>query len=499
MTAIASNDINHTRDTGRMLERRFGMLIDGQVVDARSGATFETHSPSTGQKLATVPFAQRDDVDRAVAAAKRAFLAWRETTVLERIERVRAVIAILKANVDELATLDSVDGGNPRREMIKDVHNAAAWLDYQANAAMEVKGYTLPSLTKSWLINKREPYGVIGRIGAYNHPLMFTAGKIGAPLVMGNCIVIKIPEQAPLSSLRFGELIREVFPPGVVSIISGDGPSTGDALVRHPDVKRLALIGSVPTGMRIQQSAAEVCVKHVTLELGGKNPMIVFPDADLERAVEFAALGTNAHQSVGQSCGSITRLFLHESIHDQVMEKLVPRLARLRIGDPLDPATDVGPLISKEQYDKVMGYIDIGKRDGARCVLGGRKPAGPAFENGFFVEPTIFDAVTMKMRIANEEIFGPVLSVLTWSDRERMIDEANAVSYGLTAAVFTTNLKNALEVADRIDSGYVWINGTSAHFLGAPFGGHKNSGVDLEEGLEELYSYTQSKTINITF
>lgn len=496
MCALAASRFADRR-VAALLDRSWGLLIGGEVVAARSGRTFETASPADGTLLANVPFAEHADVDAAVAAAKAAFPAWRATPIFERIARVRRVIDVLREHAEEFALLDAVDGGNPYREMLKDVGSATAWLDFQCSAALDVAGRTLPSASRGWLLSKREPYGVVGRIGAFNHPLLFTAGKLGAPLTMGNTVVFKAPEQAPLSSLYLGALIRDLFPPGVVSILAGDGPTTGDALVRHPDVKRLALIGSIPTAMRIQRSAAEVAVKHVTLELGGKNPMIVFPDADLDRAVEAAALGTNAHQSVGQSCGSITRLFLHESIHDAFLERLVLRLGRLRCGDPLDERTDVGPLVSKEQYDKVMRYIELGTAEGAKLVLGGRQPAGAGFARGFFVEPTIFDGVTMQMRIANEEVFGPILSVLTWNDREAVLRDANAVAYGLTGAVFTRDLETALTFADALECGYVWINGTGAHFLGAPFGGHKNSGVDSEEGIEELYSYTETKTVSI--
>lgn len=482
---------------GSLLDREWGMLIGGEVVGAAGGETVEARSPADGRFLARVPFAQREDVNRAVAAAKQAFPAWKKTPWVERAAKVRELIGALRGHAEELGILDAIDCGNPVKAMIGDVGMACGGLEYISGVAMEVKGQTLPSMGDNWLLTRREPYGVVGRIVPYNHPILFMAWKIGAPVMTGNTLVIKGPEQAPLSSLYLSEIVKEVFPPGVVNIICGDGPTTGDALVRHPEVKRIALIGSVETGQRIQAAAAEAGVKHVSLELGGKNPMIVFPDADLDKAVEAAAFGMNFHWCQGQSCGSTSRLFLHEEIHDEVLERLVERVGRVRIGHPLDPESEMGSLVSEAHYEKVMSYVELGKQEGAKLVCGGKKPEGETFEKGYFVAPTIFDGVTMEMRLANEEIFGPVLSVLKWSDREQVIEEANAVEYGLTGAVWTRDIQTAFEVADRLDTGYVWINGSGSHFLGAPFSGHKNSGTDSEEGIEELYSYTQSKTVSI--
>lgn len=481
------------------MDREWGMLIGGEVVGALGGESFETSSPADGRRLGSVPFAQKEDVERAVEAAKDAFPAWKETPLVERAARIRELIGVLKEHAEELGILDAIDCGNPVKAMIGDVGMACAWLEYQAGVAMEVKGQTLPSMNRNWLLTRREPYGVVGRIVPYNHPILFMIGKIGAPVMMGNTLVMKGPEQAPLSSLYMADLIKDVFPPGVVNIICGDGPTTGDALVRHPEVKRIALIGSVETGQRIQASAAEAGVKHVSLELGGKNPMIVFPDADLDKAVEAAAFGMNFHWCQGQSCGSTSRLFLHEDIHDEVLEKLVERVGKVRIGHPMDPETEMGCVVSEEQYEKVMGYVELGKQEGATLVSGGGRPEGEVFDKGYFVAPTIFSDVTMRMRLANEEIFGPVLSVLKWSDKDEVVREANAVEYGLTGAVWTRDIQTAFEVADALDTGYVWINGSGSHFLGAPFSGHKNSGTDSEEGIEELYSYTQTKTVSVGF
>lgn len=480
-----------------LLAREWGMLVGGEILQAVGGETYGTHNPADGQHLADVPLAQAADVERAVEAARVAFPAWRRTPVTERAAMMGQAIEILRENAEDLAVMDAIDSGNPVTPMIGDVHLACRDLEYMRGAAMEVKGQTIPSQTGDWLLTRREPYGVVGRITAFNHPLMFPAAKIGAPLMTGNTLILKVPHQVPLAPLLMGELLKDVFPPGVLNIISGEGRTAGEALVRHPDVKRLALIGGTGTGQRIQISAAEAAVKHVSLELGGKNPMIVFPDADLDKAAAAAVRGMNFQKTQGQSCGSTTRLFLHESVHDEVLEKVVELTRKIRIGSPLDPETEMGCIVSERQHDSVLDYIEAGKEDGARLVHGGGRPEGAAFEKGYFVEPTIFDEVTMDMRVAREEIFGPILSVLTWRDKDEVIRQANELEYGLTGAVWTRDLHTAIEVADRLDTGYVWINGSSTHFLAAPFSGHKNSGTDAEESIEELYSYTQSKTVNI--
>jgi betaine-aldehyde dehydrogenase len=489
---------DNRNDLAVLLKRDWRMLIGGEFVAAKSGETTASTSPHDGSFLARVPLAGPQDVEAAVGAARAAFPAWRGTPLTERAALVRRLSGRLLERAREFGLLDAADVGNPVTAMTGDAAMAARWLDYYAGVSFEVKGATLPSMTKSWLLTRREPYGVVGRIIPYNHPILFAASRIGAPLVTGNTVVLKAPDQGPLSALLLAELIQEIFPPGVVNILAGTGAVTGEALVRHPDVKRIALTGSVETGQRVQKAAAESAIKHVSLELGGKNAMIVCADVDVDAVVEGAATGTNCHWCQGQSCGSTTRLFLHESVHDEVLERLVARLRAIRIGNPLDPETEMGSLVSKAQFDKVTSYIRVGREDdGARLVTGGGRPSDPALGGGFYVEPTVFADVDMSMRIAREEIFGPVLSVLRWNDLDDVVARANDVSYGLTGAVWTQDLRTALTVADRLDTGYVWVNGSSAHLLGAPFSGHKNSGTDSEESIEELLSYTQYKTVNI--
>jgi betaine-aldehyde dehydrogenase len=492
-TSLESNKT----DVAVLLDREWVMLIGGDRVDASGGATMQIIAPHDGSVLASVPAAGPADVDAAVTAASAAFPAWHDTTLLERAEMIRAFAARLRSRATDFGLLDAIDTGNPVTAMIGDVMLAARWLDYHASVAFGITGDTLPSMTKSWLMTRKEPYGVVGRIIPYNHPILFAAAKIGAPLITGNTLVLKVPDQAPLSSLLMAEVVGASFPPGVVNILSGSGAVAGDALVRHRDVKRIALIGSVPTGQKVMAAAAEVGIKHITLELGGKNAMIVCPDADPAAVVEGAAFGMNCHWSQGQSCGSTTRLFLHESLHDQVVAGLVERLKSIKIGHPLDPRTEMGCLVSSAQYDKVHHYIESARCEGARLVTGGGRPQGEEFQAGFYVEPTVFTDVDMSMTVAREEIFGPVLSVLRFTDLDAAVAEANALPFGLTGAIWSNDIATAVSVADRLDTGYVWINGSGSHFLGAPFGGHKNSGTGSEEGIDELESFLQTKTVNI--
>lgn len=475
------------------LDGRWGMLVGGDLVAAADGTTREDRSPIDGRRLADVPWARRPDADRAVAAARTAWDSWRTTTVSERAAVLTEVVAVLRAHADELAALDAVDSGNPISAMRTEVELAASWLEWCRGAALRVVGDTLPAPRGTWLLSRREPYGVVVRILAYNHPLLFAAQKLGAPLMTGNTLVLKASEQAPLAALRLGELLADVIPPGVLNIVTGDGAVAGDALVRHPDVKRITVIGGVATGQRIQRAAAEAGVKHVSLELGGKNPMIVLPDVDVETAAQAAVTGMNFRTTAGQSCGSCSRLFLPEALADAVVARLVELCAAIRVGDPLDPATEMGAMVSEREQRRVLDVVARAQEQGARVVCGGGVPTG--LEQGCFVAPTVLDRVEPHMAVAREEVFGPVLAVLRYRDLDEALDEVDAPDLGLTASVWTGDLGAALALADRLDSGYVWVNGAARHFDGAPFSGHRASGVDSEEGIEELYGFTQTKTV----
>lgn len=471
------------------------LFIGGRWVESRSDRSLPTYNPATGEVLGSVPLADDADVDRAAGAAHEAFPAWAETAGPERSARLRALAAALREHREALARLDALNSGNVISGMRRDVDWAADSLDYFAGIISEIKGETLPAAATELVYTLRLPFGVVGKINPYNHPLRFAAEKLAAPLAAGNTVVIKPPEQAPLSTLALGRLAQELFPPGVVNIVTGDGPTTGAALVKHPLVRRIALIGSVEAGRAVMRAASDE-LKTVTLELGGKNPLILFPDVPPEEAAD-AAIGAMNLNRAGQSCSSTSRVFVHRALHDRFIETLLDRLTALRLGPPEAEESQVGCLISREQYDRVLAYIDTGKREGARLLSGGGPPEDPRLRRGFFVQPTLFDEVQPGMRIAQEEIFGPVIAVLTWDDEEEMIRQANGVIYGLSAAVYTRDVARAHRVVRRLEAGYIWVNIPGGHALGSPYGGIKQSGLGREECLEELLSYTQTKSIRM--
>ena len=458
------------------------------------GGYLDTFNPATGESLGPAAEANSADVDAAVRAAQQGFAIWRGMKPLERAGLLKKVAQVLRDNAFELALLDAANCGNPIIEMQRDALIAAAQIDYYAGLATEVKGETLPMGEGILNYTLREPYGVCARIVAYNHPIMFTAAKMAPPLIAGNAVIMKPPYQAPLSSYRMMELIDGILPPGVLNILSG-GIECGQALVNHPDVPRLALIGSVPTGRAIARAGAER-LKHVTLELGGKNACIIYPDADMAKAIPAAVNGMN-FTWCGQSCGSTSRLFLHESIHDQVVEGMLKAIRHYQPGIPTDMATTMGCIVSQQQHEKIMSYIALGQQEGATLAYGGQRPSDPALAKGWFVQPTVFTNVTQKMRLANEEIFGPVLSVIKWRDEAEMIEQVNAVEYGLTASIWTQNLATAHRTAARVQAGFVWVNHVGSHFIGASFGGYKQSGIGREEGFDELLTYTQHKNVHV--
>lgn len=483
-TAAAEPDLGYTPK---------GLYIGGKWQAAVDGRSFATLSPSTGRKLGEVPYAAAADVDCAVQAAKKAFAEWRRMPMRERAKCLEALARRIREQRDALGMMDAVDAGNAVVGMRGDMDWTADSLDYFAGLVTEIKGETSSQGPRHLNFTRRQPYGVVGKINPFNHPFRFCAEKAAAPLAAGNCVVIKGSEQAPLSSLKLGELCDGIFPPGVVNIVTGDA-ATGEALVRHPDVPRIGLVGSVEAGRKVAMAAAEG-LKRVSLELGGKNPIIIFPDADPKAAAAAAIKGMNMNRQ-GQSCSSTSRVFVHESLHKPVLEEIVRLAEALPVGFPWIEKNELGPIVSEKQYTRVTGYIDAGKREGAKLMTGGGKPSAPELQNGFFVMPTVFDGVTQTMRVAREEIFGPVMSVMTWRDTEDMLAQANGLSYGLTAAIVTQNLAQAMETAERVEAGYVWING-NGRYLGAPYGGWKSSGLGVEETFEEMLSYTQIKNIHM--
>lgn len=472
------------------------LLIDGELVESESGDWMELVNPANEQVIGRAPAGTGKDVERAVAAAQRAWPEWAERTGEERGELLRVFGERIMARAEELSRVEVLDSGNTYAPTLASMHETVRSLRYYAGLVHGMHGETIPSTRRHLHMTVHEPYGVVARIAAFNHPAMFSAARTASALVTGNTVVVKPPETSPLSVLLLGEIAREVLPCGVFNIVNGTGQEVGDALVRHPQVKRIALIGSVPTGMAIQRNAAQVGVKHVTLELGGKNPMIVFPDADLDAAADSAVRGMNFSWQ-GQSCGSNSRLLVHESIYEALLERVVERVAAIKLGDPMAPDTGMGPINSAKSYAHVMSFLDPAQTRGARLMIGGRRPSGVSFAKGFWVEPTVYADVTPDMRLWREEVFGPVLSVSRWRDFEQVVAMANDTDYGLSAAVWTRDIQQAFSIARRVRAGSVFINGSNTHFLGVPWGGFKNSGVDREEGIEELYSYVEKKVINV--
>ena len=458
-----------------------------------SGRNIDTINPGTGESLGKVAEAGAADVDAAVAAAKAAFNEWRNVLPLERARMLRRIAEVLRRHAQELAMIDAADCGNPVAEMVSDAMVAAAQTEFFAGLVTEMKGSSVPMGPNVVNFSVREPRGVIGRIIPFNHPFMFCMGKSAAPLAAGNTVVVKPPEQSPLSSLRLAELIDGILPPGVFNVIPG-GKECGAALAGHTDVAMVALVGSVPTGRAVMRAASDT-VKPVMLELGGKNALIGYPDADPDEVAGAVVAGMN-FTWCGQSCGSTSRAFIHEKIYDAVIARVKEKIKYYKPGIPTDPATTMGAIVSKQQFDRVMNFIDSAKSEGAQLITGGGPPADPALKGGFYIEPTVF-AVTDKNRIAREEIFGPVLGVFKWNDESKMLATVNAVEYGLTASIWTNDLSTAHRTALAVQAGYVWVNEVSKHFLGAPFGGFKQSGLGREECFEEMLAFTQEKNIHV--
>jgi acyl-CoA reductase-like NAD-dependent aldehyde dehydrogenase len=429
----------------------------------------------------------------AVVAATEAFKSWRKTSQKQRVQLIEAIADCLDSRAEEFAKIESLDTGNTVGPMKNDVHKAVERMRFYCGLAYELKGMTVPSTPENIHITLREPYGVVGRIIPYNHPIGFAASRIAPALIAGNTIIVKPSEQAPLSASLLAEICAELAPPGVINIVTGDR-ATGEILVRDPRVKRIAFIGSVSSGMAIQRAAAESSVKHVSLELGGKNPFIVCPDANLDDAIIAATNGMNFGWQ-GQSCGSTSRLIVHRSQYQELSEKVVARVRKVKVGHPLDASIKMGPLVSEAQYEKVLEYIQIAADEGAELLLGGNPMNIDGCPGGYFVEPTVFGNVTSTMRIAQEEIFGPVMSLMPYHDLDEAVEIANSTSYGLTAAIWTNNYFTAMKLAREVEAGYVWVNGIGNHYRGQPYGGYKNSGVGREEGLDEMLSYTEVKSL----
>lgn len=468
------------------------LLIDGKFVDARSGRTFATVNPATEEVLAHVAEADVDDVDDAVVAARRALEshAWAALRPRDRGRLLSRLAELIEAHQDELARLETLDNGKPIRETSTiDVPGTAEIFAYYAGWADKVAGSTLPMGPDHFVATLREPMGVCGQIIPWNFPLQMAAWKLAPALACGNTCVLKPAEQTPLSALRLGELIIEAgFPPGVVNILPGFGPTASARIAAHPDIDKVAFTGSTEVGRLVEQ-AASGNLKSVSLELGGKSPNIVFADADLEEAIDGALGAVFFNQ--GEVCCAGTRLLVEDSIYDRFVADLVVKTNQLVIGDPLDAATDMGALVSREQMEKVLGYIEQGRSGGARLLCGGERVGA----QGWFVRPTVFSDVVNDHCLAREEIFGPVLTVFRFSGFDEAIALANDSDFGLAAAVWSRDGAKAQRAARCLKAGTVWVNCYGMVDAAVPFGGYKHSGIGRELGEAALHLYTQTKSI----
>lgn len=469
------------------------MYIGGQWTASSDGSVLESIDPTTEEVIATFPDAGPEDVDRAVEAASKASADWQEATPAERAELLLRLADRLEDHIDELAEIDTVDVGNPLTAMRNDAAGGCQEMRMFAGLATELKGASSSNGSNQFAYGLLEPYGVVGRIIPFNHPFKFAAGKSTSALVAGNCVILKPPEQASLSAIRLAQLSEGILPQGVFNVVTGQGRRAGAAIAEHPGIPRIAFTGSVPTGKAVMRAGAEH-IKHVSLELGGKNPMVVFPDVDVSKVTAGAIRGMNFARSQGQSCQSTSRVYVHRDILPEFTDRILELIGGLEVGDPLNESTDMGPLAYKAHYDRVLDYIKMGIDEGATLLTGGKSDRTP----GYFVDPVVFGDVTQGMRIAREEIFGPVMSIIEWSDSDQVAAMANDTEFGLTASIWTNDVSSAHRMARQIEAGYIWINGSAKRVPGTPFGGFKLSGLGKESSLEEVLGYCRAKTVAVS-
>jgi aldehyde dehydrogenase (NAD+) len=471
------------------------LLINNRWVEAASGKSFPTINPATGDEICQVAEADKADVDMAVKAARKAFEGgpWRKMSAAERGRLLNKLADLVEIHADELARLESLDNGKPYQvALAADLPLTVACYRYYAGWADKLQGKTIPIAGNYFCYTRLEPVGVVGQIIPWNFPLLMQAWKLGPALACGNTVVMKPAEQTPLTALRVGELILEAgFPEGVVNLLPGYGPTAGQAIARHMDVDKVAFTGSTEVGHLIMEAAAQTNLKRVTLELGGKSPNIVFADADMDKAIEGSHFALFFNQ--GQCCCAGSRLFVERKAYDEFVDRSVDRAKRRTVGDPFSPNTEQGPQVDQDQFNKVMSYIESGKREGASLKCGGDRVG----DKGYFVAPTVFADVGDNMKIAQEEIFGPVMSIIPFESIDEVVQRANNTMYGLAAAVWTRDITKAHAIAGSVRAGTVWVNCYDVFDAGAPFGGFKQSGIGRELGEYGLQQYTEVKTITV--
>lgn len=471
------------------------LLIGGKWQDSVSGKTFATTNPANGEVICQVAEGDKADIDLAVKAARKAFTEgpWPKMNASERGRLLNKLADLIEENKEELAALESLDNGKPYRDSLNiDVPMTVKCYRYYAGWADKVHGKTIPVEGPFFCYTRHEPLGVVGQIIPWNFPLLMQAWKWGPALAMGCTLVLKPAEQTPLTAIEVARLAQEAgIPDGVINVVPGYGPTAGAALSGHMEVDKVAFTGEYTTGQIIMEAAAKSNLKRVSLELGGKSPNVVFADADLDAAVEGAYFGLFFNQ--GQCCCAGSRLFVEQSVHDKFVEKILKKAKSQKVGDPFDPETTQGPQVSQEQCDRIMGFIDAGKKEGAKLLAGGNRVGS----KGYYIEPTVFDQVQDNMKIAKEEIFGPVMNILTFKDADEVVRRGNETFYGLAAAVWTRDIAKAHRIANGLRAGTVWVNCYDVFDAAAPFGGYKMSGHGRELGEYALELYTEVKTVYV--
>lgn len=472
------------------------LYIGGRRVDATSGGTFEVLNPTDGSHLAEVQIASQADVDRAVSSAREGQKIWAAMSGMERSRILNRAVTLLRERNDELAELETLNTGKPISETAAvDIVTGADALEYFAGLAPAIEGRQIPLRETSFVYTRREPLGVIGSIGAWNYPIQIACWKAAPALAAGNAVVFKPSEITPLTTMKLAEILTEAgLPDGVFNVVHG-AAEVGQMLTGHQGIDKISFTGEVGTGKKVMSAAAASSLKDVTMELGGKSPLIVFDDADLDRAAD-AAMMANFY-SAGQVCTNGTRAFVHRSVKEAFEARIKERVARIKAGDPLDPDVNFGPLVSFGHQEKVLSYIELGKQEGARVLIGGEPMNDGRFAGGAWAAPTVFTDCHDDMRIVREEIFGPVMSILTFEDEEEVIRRANDTYYGLAAGVFTESLNRAHRTIHRLEAGICWINTWGESPAEMPVGGYKQSGVGRENGISTLDHYTQIKSIQV--